>query len=105
MISTHVSTQLSEITMTPEEAELLGRVAWRLERLLDASNKFVAPSVESPLPESPIHAAYKADLRDPYQEAFLLLFATEDHLRTILLVLKKGPLPGFALYTVLRAAG
>lgn len=32
------------------------------------------------------------------------MFAAEDHLRTILLVLKTGPLPAYALYTLLRAA-
>lgn len=37
--------------------------------------------------------------------ANLLLLSAEDHLRTMLLVRNVGPLPQFALYTVLRAAG
>lgn len=91
--------------MTPEEAARLSEVATRLQLLLDAWEKFVTPSVDAPLPNSEMANAYQANLRDPYQEAFLLLFAAQDHLRTILMVLKTGPLPGFSLYTLLRAAG
>jgi len=104
-MSSTVKTQPTSMQMTAEEVARLSEVAGRLQRLLDAWEKFVAPSVDSPLPNSEMARAYQADLRDPYQEAFLLLFAAQDHLRTILMVLKTGPLPGFSLYTLLRAAG
>jgi hypothetical protein len=100
-----VKTDLRNVPMTSEELTLLSEVAARLDRLLDASHKFVASSVDTPLANSPMALAYQADLRDPYQEAFLLLFAAEDHLRTILMALRTGPVPGFSLYTLLRAAG
>ncbi len=104
-MSSTPTTQPTTIEITAEEAARLSDVASRLKRLLDAWEKFVAPSVDSPLPNSEIAQAYQANLRDPYQEAYLLLFAAQDHLRTILMVLKTGPLPGFSLYTLLRAAG
>lgn len=97
--------QLNYTPLTAEEDAQLQTAARRLERLLDASNKFVGPSVEAPLRDSPVYRAYHADLRDPYTEAFLLLFAAEDHLRPMLPMMKAGPLPGFSLYTLLRAAG
>jgi len=48
--------------------------------------------------------AFSAGLRDSYSMAHLLLFSAEDHLRTILAIRDAGPLPQFALYTLLRAA-
>jgi len=44
------------------------------------------------------------DLRDAYEMAYLLIYATEDHLRATLVLIEPGPLPSFALYTLLRAA-
>jgi hypothetical protein len=96
--------RFSEVALTPVEAARMREVATRLERLLDASARFLAEAAEPPVPNSPMDRANKAELSDPYQQGFLLIWSAEDHLRTILLVLKTGPLPGFALYTLLRAA-
>jgi hypothetical protein len=48
--------------------------------------------------------ARKSGVRDPYDLAYALIFSAEDHLRTMLIVIKHGPLPGFALFTLARAA-
>src|SRR5438876_6248048 len=99
-----MSHQLDQIQMTREEAEALQREGSRLERILEASNMFVRSSVEPPVPNQPMDFAFKADLREAYDIAYLLLFSAEDHLRTILMILKTGPLPCFALLTLIRAA-
>jgi hypothetical protein len=99
-----MSHQLQQMEMTREEAEALHREASRLDRILEASNTFVRPSVEPPVPNSPMEQANKADLREAYDMSYLLLFSAEDHLRTVLMILKTGPLPCFALLTLIRAA-
>jgi hypothetical protein len=99
-----MSRQLQQMEMTREEAEALQREGSRLDRILEASNMFVRPSVEPPVPNSPMKQANKADLREAYDMSYLLLFSAEDHLRTILMILKTGPLPCFALLTLIRAA-
>jgi hypothetical protein len=99
-----VGPDLAVIEMTAEEKSRLGAVAGRLERLLAASTKFVAPSADSPLENSPMKDAYEAGLHEPYHQAFLQIFSTEDHLRSTLALVKNGPIPGFSLYTLLRAA-
>jgi hypothetical protein len=43
-------------------------------------------------------------VRDPYDYSYALIFSAEDHLRTMLTVIKHGPLPGYGLYTLARAA-
>lgn len=96
--------QLAQIDMTPEETAVLEREATRLARLLSASEKFTAEAANPPVPGSRMGHAHTADLRDAYGIAQLLILACEDHLRTALLVLKTGPLPSFALYTLVRAA-
>jgi hypothetical protein len=96
--------QLAQIDMTPEETVVLEREATRLARLLSASEKFTAEAANPPVPGSRMGHARTVDLRDAYDIAALLILACEDHLRTALLVLKTGPLPSFALYTLLRAA-
>ena len=96
--------QLAQVDMTPEETAALQREATRLARLLSASEKFTAEAANPPVPGSRMGHAHTADLRDAYDIAGLLIHACEDHLRTALLVLKTGPLPSFALYTLLRAA-
>src|SRR2546428_4663666 len=99
-----MSHQLQQMEMTREEAEALQREASRLDRILEASNTFVRPSVEPPVPNSPMEQANRADLREAYDMSYLLLFSAEDHLRTVLMILKAGPLPCFALLTLIRAA-
>ncbi len=96
--------QIGQIEMTREEVEALQKEATRLERLLQASDRFVRASAEPPVPNSPMDLAKKSDLRDAYDIAYLLLFSAEDHLRMIQIVLKEGPLPAFSLFTLLRAA-
>jgi hypothetical protein len=95
--------QLGTIAMTSEEQEILQKQASRLTRLLEASNKFVGPSAD-PTPGSPMDRAKRAKLWDPYGSAYLLLFSAEDHLRAIMIILKAGPLPTFAFFSLLRAA-
>jgi hypothetical protein len=97
-----MSQQLAEIQMTMEEAEALQREGNRLDQLLKASDKYVRAWVEPPVPGSPMDHASQADLREAYDMAYSLIFSAEDHLRTILLIMKTGPLPGFALYSLLR---
>jgi hypothetical protein len=97
-------TQLAQIAVSPEEAAVLQQEATRLARLLTASEKFTADAASPPVPGSRMAAAQVADLRDAYDVAGLLIYSCEDHLRTVLIVLKTGPLPSFGLYTLLRAA-
>jgi hypothetical protein len=97
--------QLAMIDMTPEETAVLQQEATRLARLLSASEKFTAEAANPPVPGSRMGHAHTADLRDAYGIAQLLILACKDHLRTALLVFITGPLPSFALYTLLRAAG
>jgi hypothetical protein len=92
------------IDMTAEEAAALQPEVTRLARLLSASEKFTADAADPPVPGSRMDKAYTADLRDAYTIAQLLIHAGEDHLRTVLIVFKTGPLPCFALYTLVRAA-
>jgi hypothetical protein len=84
---------------------MLQKTATRLERLLDASDKFVGDATDPPLAGSAIARAREADLGEPYDFGYFLLFAAEDHLRTVLTVIKSGYLPGFSLYSLLRVAG
>jgi len=98
-------TQISHLPLDPGEAAKLQQTATRLERLLEASDKFVGPSSDPPVAGSRFDRARKADLGEPYDFGYLLLFAGEDHLRTLLTVIKSGYLPGFSLYSLLRVAG
>ena len=94
-----------QIPLSPEDTARLERIISQLNRVLDASDRFVSTSIDAPLAGSPMKAAYQANLRDPYQQAYLLLVAAADHLRTIVDLVKQGRLPQFALYTLLRSAG
>lgn len=93
------------VELAPEEQEHLASATARLQRLLDAADKFVADVIETPVPGSPIAKAYEVDRRDAFDIANHLLFATQDHLRAILcLVQKSDMLPAFSLFTLLRDA-
>lgn len=96
--------QIVEVTMGPEEVSALQRVATRLHRLLAVSGRFVTESLDRPVQGSRMERAYTADLSDAYGLARACVFSAEDHLRTLLLILKTGPLPSYSLYTLLRAA-
>lgn len=97
--------RLKQIQLTEDEARALTVSASKLERVLEASKTFVGDAVEPPVPGSRIDHAYQTDLREPFDQAGLLIYAAEDHYRTILQLVKTGPLPSFALFTLLRAAG
>ena len=95
---------LELVTPDPAELKALALVGVQLDRILGASDKFTAPAVDPPIPGSVIALAYEAAARDPYDFGYALIFSAEDHLRTMLIVMNKGPLPGYALYTLARAA-
>ncbi len=99
-----VMPRLELIKMSTEDAAVLGPAVARLERLLDASESFVTDAAETAVPGSPMDEARKSGVRDAYDSANALIFSAEDHLRAAVIVVKHGPLPGFALYTLLRAA-
>jgi hypothetical protein len=92
-------------TPTDEEHVALNVVVEKLIRLADDSTfDFVFDSIDPPAPDSRHARATKADLRDAYDYAGHLIFATHDHLWTILAIVKSGRLPSYALYTVVRPA-
>jgi hypothetical protein len=89
--------------MTPaEQAELRDVIAQHAR--VEGSSTFVFHAAAPPVAGSPRDLADKADLADAYGLAGALLYASEDHLRTVLLVIEKGPLPSYALFTLLRTA-
>lgn len=90
--------------MSAADAALLGPAVAKLERLLDASESFVTDAAETAVPGSPMDRARASRVRDAYDSANALIFSAEDHLRAVVIIVKHGPLPGFALYTLLRAA-
>jgi hypothetical protein len=90
---------------TDEEQAALNFVGEKLFRLADdPAIAFVLDSINPPVPDSRHARATKADLRDAYDYGGHLIFATHDHLRTILAVIKSGSLPSYALYTLVRPA-
>jgi hypothetical protein len=89
--------------MTPSEHASLQLVIARHARV-EGSSRFLFNAATPPVAGSPRDRADKAELTDSYVLAGTLLFASEDHLQTVLLVLKKGPLPSYALFTLLRTA-
>jgi len=91
------------IAMTPAEHAALRQVIARHGRV-EGSSKFLFSAVMPPVKGSPRDRADKADLAVSYVLAGALLYASEDHLRTIVLVIEKGPLPSYALFTLLRTA-
>ncbi|HCG02015.1 MAG TPA: hypothetical protein DEV93_15910 [Chloroflexi bacterium] len=97
-------TRLEEVEMSAGDAALLGPAVAKLERLLDASDSFVSDAAETAVPGSPMDHARTTGVRDAYDSANALIFSAEDHLRAVVIIVKHGPLPGFALYTLLRAA-
>ncbi len=96
--------KVTETNLTAQEMAALQKVATRLERLLRASQDFVGPAVQPPVPSSRMDIANKADLRDAYEMAGLLILTVDDHLQTVQDVIQSGRLPIFALYSLLRPA-
>jgi hypothetical protein len=76
----------------------------KLVRVVDDTIDFVFDSIDPPVPGSPHARATEADLRDAYDYAGHLIYATHDHLRTILAIIRLGSLPSYAMYTLLRPA-
>jgi hypothetical protein len=99
-----MSSQLEHIELPAEELAALQEVTARAKRQLHASERFLGEVVEPPVPASPIAVAFANRARDEFDGGRLAIFAAEDHLRTILVVVDAGVLPGCALYTVLRGA-
>jgi hypothetical protein len=89
--------------MTPSEHAALQLVVARHARV-EGSSTFLFNAATPPVAGSPRDLANKAELTDPYVLAGTLLYASEDHLRTVLLVMEKGPLASYALFTLLRTA-
>jgi hypothetical protein len=88
----------------PEEARILGIVIGRLTRLIECTDEVVLGAVDDPVPGSPKDKAASSDLDDAYGYVRMVMASADDHLRTIRLVVTTGPLPMYALYTLLRAA-
>ena len=89
---------------TAEEQAALNVVTEKLIRISDETMDFVFDAIDPPRVGSPFTRATEADLRDPYDYAGHLIYATHDHLRTILAIIKMGSLPSYAMYTLLRPA-
>ncbi|HAF18756.1 MAG TPA: hypothetical protein DEV93_14930 [Chloroflexi bacterium] len=91
------------IDITPSEQAALQLVIARHARI-EGSSRFLFDAATPPVAGSPRDLADKAELTDPYVLAGVLLYAAEDHLRTVLLVMEKGPLPSYSLFTLFRTA-
>ena len=61
-------------------------------------------SIDPPVGGSRLDQATNADLREAYDFAGHLLYAAEDHLRTILMIIRSGTIPSYAPSTLLRPA-
>ena len=100
-------TQLFHSPASMEEAQAVLRAASRLGRLLSSSDQFMS---EEPVPGSRMHRAQELDLREGYDLARACIVSAEDHLRSMLALLRPEPrvtevtLPQFSLFTLLRAA-
>ena len=90
-----------------EETEAVFHAASRLAGLLTASDQFMS---QQPVPGSRMDRAQELDLRESYDLARACIVSAEDHLRSMLALLKPEPpltevtLPQFSLFTLLRAA-
>lgn len=89
---------------SPEEQAALNYVTERLIRIADDTIDFVFDSIDPPKAGSSHARATEADLRDAYDYAGHLIYATHDHLWTILAIIRRGKLPSYAMYTLLRPA-
>jgi hypothetical protein len=91
-------------SFTQEQNELFKRVFVELAAALGASETVLADAYERPVPDSANGKARQANLWDAYEQAGLLIYSAEDHLRTILWLFEGGRLPTYSLYTLLRGA-
>ena len=97
-------TKVTETTLRGDEAVQFVAVMARLDAALDASQGLVHHALDDPRQGSAVEAANKGGRRDPFEQSRLLILSAEDHLQTILLVLKGNVLPMYSLYTLLRPA-
>lgn len=87
-----------------QEQTALNLVTERLIRISEGSISLLFDSIDPPVGGSAVGRATQADLRDAYDFAAHLLYAAEDHLRTILMIIRSGIIPSYAPYTLLRPA-
>jgi hypothetical protein len=90
--------------MDPDDARVLTLVITRLNRFIECTEEVVLDAVDEPVPGSLKSQATLADLDDAYGYVRMVMASADDHLRTIRMIAKTGPLPMYALYTLLRAA-
>jgi len=98
--------ELKELPLTPEDKAALQPVADRLSRLIaTTTTNLVHDATYKPVPDSRIDKSIKANLQDAYELARQRLVSAEDHLRSILTLLKPDSvLPSFSMFTLIRGA-
>lgn len=97
-------TKIFTASLTAEENAAFKAAFVRLASIVHASETVLAEALDKTVPDS-VNARARRDKRwDGYEQVNPLLYSAEDHLRTILTVLRSGTLPTYGLYTLLRAA-
>lgn len=98
--------ELKEHPLTPDDKAALQPVADRLGRLIaTTTTNLVHDATYNPVPDSRIDKSTKANLQDAYELARQRLVSAEDHLRSILTLLKPDSvLPSFSMFTLIRGA-
>lgn len=96
--------ELKEHRLNAEDTAALQPVANRLSRLAAmATTNLVHDATFKPVPGKRIDTATKAKLQDAYELARQRLLSADDHLRTILTLLKpESVLPSFSMFTLVR---
>ena len=98
--------ELKEQRLTAADTAALQPVANRLSRLIAiTTTNLVHDATFKPVPGKRIETATKAKLQDAYELARQRLLSADDHLRSILTLLKPDSvLPSFAMFTLVRGA-
>jgi hypothetical protein len=98
--------ELKEHRLTAEDMAALQPVANRLSRLVAiTTTNLVHDATFKPVPGKRIDTATKAKLQDAYELARQRLLSADDHLRSILTLLKPDSvLPSFSMFTLVRGA-
>lgn len=89
-------------TLRGEEAKTYVATMAQLDAVLAASDELLTGVINTPALGSPMRTAYDKMLRDPYEQSALLRMVSEDHFRTILMILQNSVLPMFSVYSLLR---
>jgi hypothetical protein len=97
---------LTEYPLTPEDRAALQPVGDRLSQVVaPKATNLVHEALFKVPADSRIGKAKAADLLDAYDQARQRLVAAEDHLRTVLTVIKaERPLPQYSVFTLVRGA-